>query len=145
MEISLIFSPSNTIAASRAALEAADIVPLVMVLVQFTGDAQLLDRCEPYIKGPFDAQQCIPATLKRELIDRILAILDRYWSSELEMPQAPSEALFVRMMSVAVGRPVPPKYVEMMRDDFKFGAENAGGLIWTRPPERERLERFRVA
>jgi 4-hydroxyacetophenone monooxygenase len=145
MEISLISSPINTIAARRAALEAADIVPLVMVLVQFTGDADLLDRCAPYIKGPFDAQQGIPADLKHELIDRLLAVLDRYWNGELKMPEAPNEALFVRMLSVAVGRPVPPKYIEMMRDDFQFGAKNAGGLSWNRRPERERLERFRVA
>jgi 4-hydroxyacetophenone monooxygenase len=146
MEDPLISSAIESIAARRAALEAADIVPLVMVLVQFTGDMHLLDRCEPYIKGPFDAQQRIPAALRLEVVDKLLAVLDRYWKGELEMPPAPpDETQFVRMMSIAVGRLVPPKYVEMMRDDFQFGEKNAGGLNWTRPPERERLERFRVA
>jgi 4-hydroxyacetophenone monooxygenase len=145
MEISLISSAKSSIAARRAALEAADIVPLVMVLVQFTGDGQLLDRCEPYIKGPFDAQQRIPAALKQEIIDKLSVVLERYWNAELEMPRAPTDALFTRMMGVAVGRSVPPKYVEMMRDDFQFGAKDAGGLNWKRPPERERLEGFRVA
>jgi len=59
MATSSVTFPSYTIAARKAALQAADIVPLVMVLVQFTGDADLLDRCAPYIKGPSDAQQSI--------------------------------------------------------------------------------------
>jgi 4-hydroxyacetophenone monooxygenase len=145
MEISVISSANSTIAARRAALEAADIVPLVMVLVQFTGDAQLLDHCEPYIKGPFDAQQRIPAALKQEITDKLLAVLERYWNGELEVPRAPNDAVFARMMSVAVGRSVPPKYVEMMRDDFQSGTKDAADLIWKRLPERERLEGFRVA
>jgi 4-hydroxyacetophenone monooxygenase len=127
------------------ALEDADIVPLLMVLVQFTGDFHLLDRCEAYIKGPHDAQQRVPSELKQEIIDRLVAVLERYRNGEFEMPPPPNDALFTRMMSVAVGRPVPPKYVEMMRDDFKFGAQDAGGVCWRQPPERNRLEGFRVA
>jgi 4-hydroxyacetophenone monooxygenase len=48
-------------------------------------------------------------------------------------------------MSVAVGHPVPDKYVEMIRDDFGFGAQNAGGLVWSKPIERSTRSGFRVA
>ena len=144
MEASSVAFPS-AVAARKAALEAADIVPLLMVLVQFTGDTDLLDRCAPYIKGPFDAQQSIPAALTQEIVCRILTVLDRYSNGELEMPKVPNDALLARMMSVAVGRSVSPKYVEIMRDDFRSGEQGAGSLLWKQPPGRERLERFRVA
>jgi 4-hydroxyacetophenone monooxygenase len=129
----------------EAALEEVDIVPLLMVLVHFTEDVELLDRCALYIRGPFDAMQKIPDMLKQQIRDRLVRVLREYALGACRLPACPDDALFTRMMSVAVGHPVPAKYVEMIRDDFGFGAPNAGGLVWSKPIEPSRLRGFRVA
>jgi 4-hydroxyacetophenone monooxygenase len=138
-------SPLGNTTRLRTALDDADIVPLLMVLVHFTEDVDLLDRCAPFIRGPFDYTQRIPKELKHEILEHLVIVLGEYAAGTRSLPPSPTDDLFTRMMSVAVGHPVPAKYIEMMRDDFEFGKNNAGGLVWSRPPSPNILQNFRVA
>jgi 4-hydroxyacetophenone monooxygenase len=127
------------------ALQEADIVPLLMVLVHFTEDVELMNRCASYIRGPFDYMQRIPDELRKEIIDRLVSVLSEYAAGKCELPAAPADSLFVRMMSVAVGHPVPSKYVEMMREDFGFGGNNGARKGRVMSATSENSKNFHVA
>src|ERR1700756_220456 len=106
-------SPLGNTTRLRTALDDADIVPLLMVLVHFTEDVDLLDRCAPFIRGPFDYMQHIPNELKHEILERLVIVLGEYAAGTRSLPSSPADDLFTRMMSVAVGHPIPAKYIEM--------------------------------
>jgi 4-hydroxyacetophenone monooxygenase len=128
----------------KSALQEADIVPLLMVLIHFTEDLDLMDRCSPYIRGPFDHMQRIPEELRKEIINRLVSILGEFGAGKRPAPSSPTDELFTRMMTAAVGHPVSPKYVEMMRHDFRFEAALAS-ITGSQPLRTERMVEFRVA
>ena len=65
-------------AALRGALAEADIAPMLMVLVQLTGDLDLLEKVEPHIHGPWSFLQSVPEPLKQEIRDRLIAALQEH-------------------------------------------------------------------
>jgi 4-hydroxyacetophenone monooxygenase len=129
----------------KRALQEADIVPLLMVLIHFTEDIDFMNRCAPYIRGPFDYMQRVPDDLRQEIINRLVSVLSEYAAGRRGLPASPSDGLFVRMMSVAVGHTVPPQYVEMMREDFGFGQGNSRHIDQVLSAAAETPPIFRVA
>ena len=129
----------------RKALDEADIVPLLMVLVQFTGDIDLMERCAPYIHGPFDAQQKIPRPLRQEIVDKLIRLFDRHPPISERALREPDDALLLRMMSVAVGQSVPAIYTQMMREDLRFDGRDPAAIQWSTRASVEQRQRFRVA
>jgi 4-hydroxyacetophenone monooxygenase len=136
--------PAETIEL-RKALDEADIVPLLMVLVQFTRDIDLMERCSSYIRGPFDAQQTIPQALRQEIVDKLVCLLDQDPPISERVPGEPNDALLLRMMSVAVGQPVPPIYTQMMREDLRFDGPDPAAIRWSNRASMPQRKLFRVA
>ena len=61
----------------RAALEGAEIVPLMLSLVHLTGDAHWLDEAAPHIKGGWSYQADLPDDLQRRIRDALVEVLQR--------------------------------------------------------------------
>jgi 4-hydroxyacetophenone monooxygenase len=60
-------------AALRAALAEADIAPMLMVLVQLTGDLAILAEVAPHIHGAWSFLESVPEPLKQKVRDRLVA------------------------------------------------------------------------
>jgi 4-hydroxyacetophenone monooxygenase len=97
----------------RAAIEGGDIAVLLAVLTQYTGDTSLLDRCRPFIKGPWDYLVEMPADLDREIRNKLSAVLARGCAPSAIPPQ-----LVEQIMSTIVGEAVPSEYVNMLAQDL---------------------------
>ncbi len=126
----------------RAALAEADIAPLLMVLVQLTGDTALLDQVAPHIQGPWSFLEAVPPALKATLRDRLVAVLQDYAREGRSEPPRPDEATLQRMMSAGVGQPVPAEYIPLLLEEMRFTAEDQRAVPWRRRPAG--LGRFRV-
>jgi 4-hydroxyacetophenone monooxygenase len=62
----------------RAALAEADIAPLLMVLVQLSGDLAILDEVAPHIEGAWSFMETVPEALKQKVRDRLVDALKGY-------------------------------------------------------------------
>jgi 4-hydroxyacetophenone monooxygenase len=90
------------------------IVPLAMSLIHLTGDDSVLDELLPYVHGPWDYSEKLPAELKQELRDRLLVALKAHLRDGRSLcPISPE--LMLRMMSGAVGEEVSAEYEPMIR------------------------------
>jgi 4-hydroxyacetophenone monooxygenase len=95
----------------HAALDDADPVILLMVLVQLTGDVTLLDRMRPFIRKARDQQPGdLPAELQLEIKTRLLDALS---SGAIASP-LPGDDAVASMIATCVGETVPPNYVSML-------------------------------
>lgn len=101
---------------ARDLLDEADVVPLALALVHLTGDHALLDEIAPYVKGPWAHQAILPAALAGSIRDRVAQALARKGGSG-PVTGFPAQML-QRMMSVAVGEPVPAQYVPMLVENM---------------------------
>lgn len=128
----------------RRALDAADIVPLLMVLVQMTGDDTLLKAAKPHIKGPWDFSETIPAELKQEIRSRLHAVLTAFVAGDGELPPLPPDALIGAMMSAGVGEDVPHRYTTMMLEEMALEGRDLRGIEWHRRPDDDTLSKFHV-
>jgi 4-hydroxyacetophenone monooxygenase len=124
----------------RKTLEAADIVPLAMVLVQHTGDRALLDEIRPHVQGPWPYQQELPPELKSKIIDRVEALLQNGAPGEpVRTPIDP--ALLREMMDVSLGTKVTDEYYEFLRQELMIEDRDPRGKAWERPlSEAERQD-----
>src|SRR5258708_17586836 len=86
----------------RAALDAAEIVPLMLSLVHLTGDARWLDEAAPHIKGGWSYQTDLPDELQRRIRDQLVKVLQRTAVGQLKPAQI-SDDLLGRMMHISVG------------------------------------------
>ena len=59
--------------------------PMLMVLVQLTGDLDFLEKVAPHIHGPWSFLQSVPEPLKQEVRDRLAAALQDYAASDWEI------------------------------------------------------------
>jgi len=129
--------------ALRAALQEADIVPTLLVLVQLTGDMHILHEAAPFIKGAWSFQEEIPEKLKEKIRDRLVGALKEHAGVSPNLAP-PAEDMLRQMMSVAVGQTVPSAYVPLLLEEMGLSERHshttaAGG-------EARRLpERFKVA
>jgi 4-hydroxyacetophenone monooxygenase len=131
-------------AALREALAEANIPTLLMALVQLTGDRRWL--ADPYrprrTKGMSDNDSGglppeVQELIRAEAFDAVM----RFRAGELVPTGLPPEDLFVEMMSVCVGEPVPPEYAPMMAEEMGFESRDT---TWAAPPDPAELERFHV-
>ena len=126
----------------RAALDEADIAPLLMVLVQLTGDTSLLDQVAPHIQGPWSFLETVPAEMKAALRDRLVTVLQDYAREGRAEPTRPDETTLQRMMSAGVGQPVPAEYIPLLLEEMRFTPTDERTVRWRRQPAG--LARFRV-
>src|SRR3712207_941957 len=101
-------------AALRGALAEADIAPMLMVLVQLTGDLDFLEEVAPHIHGPWSFLQAVPESLKQEVQDRLAAALHDYAANDRPPPPRPPADVLQRMMSAGVGQTVPAEYIPLL-------------------------------
>lgn len=101
----------------RGHLDGADIVPLTLSLVHLTGDYALLDAIAPYVKGPWAHQAKPPEALAASIRDRLADALGKGARGAAAVADLPPATL-QRMMSVAVGEPVPAAYVPMLVENM---------------------------
>ena len=59
----------------RRALEAADPATLLLALVQLTGERNWLEAAKPFIRGPMNYQEFMPASLRAGVRDRLSEVL----------------------------------------------------------------------
>ncbi len=102
----------------RAALADADAATLLLVLVQFTGDATSLEEARTYISGPMSYQEKMPAGLREQIRARLFDVLMDYASSGRPLPPVPQGALLRNMLSIAAGEPLGDEYVHMMSQEL---------------------------
>ena len=129
----------------RAALEEADAATLMLVLVQFTGDADLLHRAAPHITGPLNYHESMPADLRDEIRDRLTRVLIEHAKGTRPLPPIPEGDLLRAMLSTAAGEDVAEDYTAMMREDLEPAGTDPRGMVWRDRPAPERLEHFPVA
>jgi 4-hydroxyacetophenone monooxygenase len=130
--------------ALRTALAEADIAPMLMVLVQLTGDLAILEEVAPHIQGPWSFLQSVPEPLKQKLRDRLVVTLQDYAASGREAPPQPPEDVLQRMMSAGVGQPVPEEYIPLLLEEMRFGAEDTRAVRWRADPAKVPAQNFKV-
>lgn len=128
----------------RASLEEADAATLMLVLVQLTGDRELLARAKPHITGPMNYHESMPDALRAEIRNRLTEALLDYAKSGKALPPLPDGEELREMLSTAVGEDVSADYVAMMREDLEAAQPDPRGLNWRNPPAPEKLAAFPV-
>jgi 4-hydroxyacetophenone monooxygenase len=131
-------------AALRAALAEADAATLLLVLVQITGDRELLERAHPHITGPMNYHETMPEDLRAEIRIRLEVALLDYARTGRPLPPLPDGAFLQEMLSTAVGEIVSADYCAMMREDLEAAEPDPRGLIWRDRPAAAALESFPV-
>ena len=129
----------------RAALEDADIGPLLMVLVQLTGDEALLDELAPCFTGAWDYSHHVPEEKQRTVRARLVEVLKAHAGEGRSLRRVPSERLLRKMMSVCVGERVPDEYVPMMLEEMALEDRDPRGVSWRAAPPQRALDGFKVA
>jgi 4-hydroxyacetophenone monooxygenase len=102
----------------RAALDAADPATLLLVLVQLTGDREWLRRARPYIAGPMSYHETMPAQMRSDIRNALIATFLEYAEHNREWPPLPRGELLTEMLSTAVGTDVDADYASMIREDL---------------------------
>ena len=130
--------------ALRAALADADIAPMLMVLVQLSGDLEILEEVAPHIHGAWSFLESVPEDLKQKVRDRLVVVLKDYATSGREPPRRiPSDAL-QKMMSAGVGQMVPEEYIPLLVEETRLGEEDTRAVRWQRDPARLEIGAFKV-
>ena len=128
----------------RTALADAEIAPLLMSLVQLTGDLDLMAEVAPHIQGPWSFLQNVPADLRQTVIDRLVAALQDYASAGRAAPPRPAPEVLQKMMSAGVGQPVPADYIALLLEEMSFGGEDTRSVRWRQPQPPAARAGFRV-
>jgi 4-hydroxyacetophenone monooxygenase len=131
-------------AALRAALAEADIAPMVMVLVQLTGDTEVLAEVAPHIHGAWSFMQSVPEAVKQKVRERLVDVLKDYAATGREPPRRPPSDVLQRMMSAGVGQMVPEEYIPLLLEEMRFGDEDTRTVHWQRDPASLAVEDFLV-
>lgn len=106
----------------RAHLDAAEIVPLAMSVVQLSGDRTLLDEIEPYVRGPWEHQVTVPQMLASSIRDRAATLVSEHLlSGRGRMDMGVDTTTLHHMMSVAAGEAVEERYLPMLLDHVLVG------------------------
>ena len=128
----------------RASLAESDIAPMLMVLVQLTGDMGILEEVAPHIQGPWNFLQTVPEPLKARVRDRLVAVLQDFAAHDRPAPPRPAPEVLQRMMSAGVGQPVPPEYIPLLLEEMSFGEEDTRAVHWQRDPASRPVDGFKV-
>jgi 4-hydroxyacetophenone monooxygenase len=128
----------------RQALAQAEIAPLLMSVVQLTGDLVLMDQVAPHIHGPWSFLQDVPDALRATVIERMVQALKACAASDAPPPARPQADALQKMMSAGVGQPVPAEYIPLLLEEMSFGGEDTRAVRWAREPASGARERFPV-
>jgi 4-hydroxyacetophenone monooxygenase len=131
-------------AALRAALADAEIAPLLMSLVQLTGDLPLMAEVAPHIHGPWSFLQDVPPALRQTVIDRLVAALRDHAASGRAAPPRPPAEVLQQMMSAGTGQVVPAEYIPLLLEEMSFGGEDTRSVQWHHPQPPAARAGFRV-
>jgi 4-hydroxyacetophenone monooxygenase len=127
----------------RQAIDAADIVPLLMSLVHLTGEARWLDDASPHIRGGWSFLADLPDTLQHRIRDELVEVLKQIGSGRREVAHVP-DALLNRMMHVSVGQVVPSEYNAVFREEAGFDERDYRAVPWRKPILAKALADFHV-
>jgi len=127
----------------RQALDAADIVPLLLSLVHLTGREHWLDEVAPYIKGGWSFLAELPPDLQRRIRDELIEALNEIAAGRLRPAEIP-DALLTRMMHTSVGQTVPAEYGAVFREETSFDQRDQRAVPWRKPISHDRLVDFHV-
>ena len=125
-------------------LKAADLAPLLMVLVHLGGDPRWLDRMAPFITGPWSFNEQAPEALKTELRQAVIDLLADYARTGRPMPEAPPAELLPRMLNTLTGQLVPAEYYPMVLEEMNLGAVDLKSVPWRQKPAPQQLQNFQV-
>jgi 4-hydroxyacetophenone monooxygenase len=128
----------------RAALADADIAPMLMVLVQLTGDLAILDEVAPHIHGAWSFLESVPEPLKQKVRDRLVDALQDYAVADRPSPRLPHAEVLQRMMSGGVGQTVPEEYIPLLVEETHLGEEDTRAVHWQRDPASLPIRDFKV-
>jgi 4-hydroxyacetophenone monooxygenase len=109
----------------RSALNEADAATLLLVLVQFTGEADWLSKARPHIAGPMSYQEKMPADLRHAIRARLFDVLMERAASAAPLPALPDGELLKDMLSIAAGEPLGDEYLRMMSEELAPPPEEA--------------------
>ncbi len=127
----------------RQAVREADIVPLLLVLTQLTGDDTLLRAAAPHIKGAWSFQQDVPELLQDEIRKQLITALEAAAGGTLTVPPLNSETMR-QWMSLGAGSEVSAEYVPMLIEEARFLEHDSRAVAWRRTPAPDQLESARV-
>jgi 4-hydroxyacetophenone monooxygenase len=130
--------------ALRTALAEADIAPLLMVLVQLSGDMQILDEVAPHIQGAWSFMESVPEKLKQKVRDRLVEVLKDYAATGRAPPPRPPAAMLRRMMSAGVGQSVPDEYIPLLLEEMRFSDQDTRAVHWRDDAAAAFAGKFRV-
>ncbi|HJS86727.1 MAG TPA: NAD(P)/FAD-dependent oxidoreductase [Acetobacteraceae bacterium] len=130
--------------ALRVALADADIAPMLMVLVQLSGDLEILEEVAPHIHGAWSFLESVPEDLKQKVRDRLVAVLKEYAASGREPPRRIPSDVLQKMMSAGVGQMVPEEYIPLLVEETRLGEEDTRAVRWQRDPARLEIGAFKV-
>lgn len=101
----------------KRALAAGDPATLLMVLMHFESDEELLEKFSPYIGNIFEPPKEIPPALAEVLRNKLFAILT---TSSIESACSLDAQLFRKMLNTDVGEPVEDKFIPMLLEQMGF-------------------------
>jgi 4-hydroxyacetophenone monooxygenase len=130
--------------ALRAALADADIAPMLMVLVQLSGDLGILDEVGPHIHGAWSFLESVPEDLKQKMRDRLVTVLKDYAATGREPPQHIPSHVLQKMMSAGVGQMVPEEYIPLLVEETRLRDEDTRAVRWQRDPGKLEIQSFKV-
>jgi 4-hydroxyacetophenone monooxygenase len=128
---------------TRSHLAQADLAPLLATYVHLSGDRPLLETYRPYITGPWAFHEATPEMLKEALYDRLATLLDDLHAGRRHAAR-PDRATLHEIMNTCVGQPVPDEYLPLILHDIGVDETAPLDVSWRTPPERARLDRFKV-
>ncbi|MDF0600439.1 NAD(P)/FAD-dependent oxidoreductase [Psychromarinibacter sp. C21-152] len=133
-------APSPGQAEIETRLEACDISVLLMVLVQLTGDMELLGRVTPNLAKPGVFEHPVPEAQAGEIRGRLARLVAE---TPRPAPAVTGEAGLHRMLNAFCRETVSDRYVPMLLDDLGFRKAPAP-LAAADTATRARAEGFRV-
>ena len=128
----------------RRALEAADPATLLLALVQLTGERHWLEAAKPFIRGPMNYQEFMPAHFGQRSATGSPRCWRRSRALERRRRGRPTTRCLREMMAIATGEAVPDDYIAMMREDLTCDSLPSRSLKWRRPPCPAALENAEV-
>ncbi|NYT44300.1 NAD(P)/FAD-dependent oxidoreductase [Alcaligenaceae bacterium] len=128
----------------REAIEQADIATLSMVLVQLSGDTEILQTIKPYVHGPWNYSVDMPEDLQSDLRERLIALLKDYAETGRALPPPPPVDQIQSMMSACVGEEVPADFVPMMMEELAFHGGDTREISWQSNDARDAASEFKV-
>jgi 4-hydroxyacetophenone monooxygenase len=128
----------------RAALEASDIAPQLMVLVHLTGDTAILDEVAPHIHGPWNFMEKVPSVLKAKVRAALVDALQDCAEGRRSPSPVPNNDVLRRMMQAGVGQLVPDEYIPLILEETALGANDPRSVAWREKPAPEILADFKV-